>query len=274
MEDIKVALVQMESVSGDTLKNINKIEKYTKYVKNKNAQIICFPELAVHGYNKSMKNELAENIPGPITERISFLAKSNNITVLTGMMEKSKNGNVHISQIICTNSGKTYVYRKTHLGLSEQTEFCPGNKISVYNTDNVCLGIQICWETHFPEICTIQSLKGAEVIFTPFASPDKAGNRRDIWLKYLTARAYDNSVFVAACNLIGSNGAGVDFSGGCLVIDPKGNVIAEDFTGKEGVLIADLPKNEINLIRSSERKSMKYSCFINYRRKELYGDLV
>lgn len=273
MENIRIALVQMESIVGKTEENINKIEEFVQEAKRKRVQIICFPELSVHGYTKNKAKELAEQIPGRISEKIRSLAVENNISIITGMIEKSDNENPYITQLVCLNTGKIFIYRKTHLGLSERTSFSSGSEFFVFKIEQCNFAIQICWETHFPEIATIQSLNGAEIIFTPFASPDKVGDRRQIWLKYLTARAYDNSVFIASCNLIGTNGLGVNFAGGCLVINPKGDLLAEDFSQKEGMLVVDLPKKEINEIRTPERKSMKYSYFLQYRRKELYNEL-
>jgi len=270
MENTRIALVQMESIIGKTNDNINKIEKFVHEAKQKDVHIICFPELSVQGYCKSKAKELQEQIPGLISQKISNLAKENDINIIVGMIEKSNNENPYISQLVCLDTGATHVYRKTHLGLSEMSIFSAGNEFLTFQTKQCTFAIQICWETHFPEISTIQSLKGAEIIFTPFASPDKVGDRKQIWLKYLTARAYDNSVFIATCNLIGSNGLDVNFAGGCLVIDPKGDLIAEDFSQKESILIVDLPNNEINEIRKTERKSMKYSYFLQYRRPELY----
>lgn len=272
MENTRIALVQMESITGKTKENIYKIEQFVYEAKQNGVHIICFPELSVHGYSKSKSKELQEQVPGLISQKISWLALENDINIIVGMIEKSDNENPYITQLVCLDTGETYVYRKTHLGLSEISSFSAGNEFPVFHTKNCNFAIQICLESHFPEISTIQALKGAEIIFTPFASPDKAGDRKQIWLKYLTARAYDNSVFIAACNLIGSSGLDVNYAGGCLAIDPSGDLLAEDFSQKESMLIVDLPQKEINE-RKKDRKSMKYSNFLQYRRKELYKEL-
>jgi predicted amidohydrolase len=165
-------------------------------------------------------------------------------------------------------------YRKTHLGKSETPYFSPGDELPVFKSPKALFGIAICWDLHFPEVTAILSIRGSEIVFAPHASPANVKDRRRSWLKYLAARAYDNSVFIAACNLIGENGAGQGFCGGAMVLDPRGDVLAEDFSGDESLLIAELDPELINTIRRQQGKSMRDTFFIKGRRPELYGDLV
>ncbi|KJS85824.1 MAG: nitrilase [Peptococcaceae bacterium BICA1-8] len=274
MENVRIALVQMQSSVGEITRNLDVMRKYIEEAKKKSVKIICFPELAVQGYTRELAGGLAEVIPSSASEVLVSLAKANNITIITGIIEKSSTIKPYITQLICTHKGELFRYRKTHLGISEEPFFTPGNELPVFNIKEANFAVQVCWDLHFPEVSAIYSLNGAEIIFAPHASPTIVGDRKEIWLRYLTARAYDNSVFICSCNLIGINGQGSEFGGGCLVIDPKGQVIGEDFSGKEGMLIVDLPSDEINKIRYQERKSMRYSYYLDYRRPELYGELI
>jgi predicted amidohydrolase len=123
-------------------------------------------------------------------------------------------------------------------------------------------------------MATIYSLKGAELLFAPHASPVVAGDRKEIWKRYLGARAYDNSVYLGACNLVGPNKRGKEFSGGALFFGPKGEVLAENFQTEEQLLTADLSAERLNLLRNPNRVSMKDSFFLADRRKELYRELT
>jgi len=93
-------------------------------------------------------------------------------------------------------------------------------------------------------------------------------------LKYMTARAYDNAVFLAACNLIGEDGTGHSFCGGALVIDPRGNIVAEAFNNREELLVVDLDPAVLNTIRRRESRSMRHSFYLECRRPELYKKLL
>ena len=273
METVRVALVQMQSIVGNTTGNLAKIKKYVLEAKQKDVEIICFPELAVHGYTRGRANELSESCLEASSIYLSNLSKEENIQIITGIIEKSENNKPYITQLIIDN-GKINKYRKTHIGESEEAYFSAGNELPVFTTKAAKIGVQICFDSHFPEVATIQALKGAKIIFAPHASPVMVIDRKEIWLKYLRARAYDNSVYVAACNLIGENGEGSDFIGGILVIDPKGNIIGEDFNGEESMLIIDLAKEKIDILRQEERKTMRNSFYLKSRRPELYGEIL
>lgn len=273
MEKTKIALVQMESLVGDVKYNLKKIEYYIKESYKNKVNIICFPEATINGYSK-------ESNPIKLKDKLELCnifkkwAINYSMTILVGFIEENTTGKSYITHLLATANGEVDFYRKSHLGESEVDHFSSGNDIPIFKTPTATIGIQICWETHFPEISRIMALKGADIIFTPFASPVKGIKRKDVWLKYLAARAYDNNVFIAACNLIGINGRGTTFGGGILVLDPKGNIIEEDFNGEESILFIELDPRLINNIRNQDNDSMKFRYYMSYRRPELYKEII
>jgi predicted amidohydrolase len=85
-------------------------------------------------------------------------------------------------------------------------------------------------------------------------------------MRHLPARAYDNGLFLIACNPCGENGKGLAFPGVGMVIDPLGNVM-QSYTGdEEHLLIADL---NAEMLRSVRQHKMRY--FLPNRRPELYN---
>ncbi|WP_066639789.1 nitrilase family protein [Desulfolucanica intricata] len=272
MKDIKIAVVQMQAVAGEIEKNLEKIVEFVNQAAAQKVDIICFPELCIQGYNRGRAYLMAEIIPGESSQKISHLAQDKKMTVLVGIAEKSKNDMPYITQLVAFPDGTLKKYRKTHLGKSERSYFTAGNDFPIFKTEKAILGVEICWDLHFPEVSTILALKGAEIIFAPHASPKIVGDRKGIWLKYLTARAYDNSVYLAACNLVGSGGGQQNFCGGALILDPKGNVIAEAFNDREELLVANLDSKLINTIRQSKTATMRNSFYLDARRPELYKE--
>ncbi len=274
MEDTRIALVQMQAKVHQTKENIAKIELFVKKAAEQKVDIICFPELSIHGYYGGQNASVAEDFCSDSVKAISRMACTNGIIILAGMAEKDDSGNIFITQIVAFPDGTLNKYRKTHLGRHEQSFFTPGDELPVFATPKATFGIQICWDLHFPEVTTILSLKGGEIIFAPHASPAIAGERREIWVKYLSARAYDNTIYIAACNLTGYDGVKQQYSGGAIVVDPKGNVIAEAFNGIEEMLVVDLESRLINTIRRQEGKRMRDTFYLKARRPELYSELI
>lgn len=274
MEKTRLALVQMQSELGMPDKNLKKILDYVARAGAQGVDIICFPEMCLQGYSRDKAQRTALQATGEMTGRIGEAAVKEGVTVLVGLAEAAAGEKPYITQLVLFPDGKVKKYRKTHLGKSEQPYFTAGDDLPVFSTEKARFGIQICWDMHFPEVSAILSLKGAEIIFAPHASPVIVGDRRGIWMKYMAARAYDNTVFVAACNLVGEDGAGQAFCGGALIIDPKGNPVAESFDRGEGMLVADLDPDLINTIRMKKAKSMRDSFYLECRRPELYGPLL
>lgn len=274
-QDIRIGLVQFESRVGETEQNLTGITRWAEEAARKQVSHLCFPESSLQGYSPQDALELGDSLKSISVRRLNECAKDLNMVLLVGMVEQEDSKNKpYLSQLIVSPDQEPDVYRKVHLGRSEQEYFSAGECFPVFEALGVRFAVGICWDWHFPELATIYSLKGAEVHFAPHASPLVAGDRKEIWLRYLGARAYDNSVYLGACNLVGSNGRGREFSGGALVIGPKGDVQAETLSRREELLVHTLSGEKISLLRTPDRASMRDSFFLADRRKELYHELL
>jgi predicted amidohydrolase len=243
MQDIRIAMVQMQSVVGNAERNIDVIGQFVTEAAVQNVDIVCFPELGINGYNAGdTSSPEPEPIPGPLTDRLSEIAASAGITFLAGLLERDESGIVYNTQIVFGPSGIEGVYRKTHVPTAEIGTWCHGGELPVFDHPKARFGIEICYDSHFPEVSTALASKGAEIIFLPHASggetPDEKYAR---WLRYVPARAYDNGVYVAICNQVGDNWAGRTFTGVTFICDPRGEVIARTQHGdQDEMIIVDL----------------------------------
>lgn len=273
--DIRIGLASFETRVGETDSNLSRITHWAEEGAKQGVQILCFPECSLHGYSPQDALDIGETMDSRPVQRIKECAQDLKMVLLVGMVEQKDHGKrPYISHLIAYPDRDAEVYRKVHLGRSERAFFSAGEDFPIFEALGVKFAIGICWDWHFPELSAIYSLKGAEVLFAPHASPVVAGDRKEIWLKYLGARAYDNSVYLAACNVVGSNGKGKQYSGGALVIGPKGEVEAEAFHGTEELLVHTLSAEPINRLRTVDRVSMRDSFFLADRRKELYRELI
>lgn len=274
-EDTRIGLVQFESEVGKTRSNLNCILRWAEKASQQGIDFLCFPESALHGYSPKDAQEIGDSSDSPRIKELQECAKDLDLILLVGMVEQTKQEQKpHLAQIIVFPDREPALYRKVHLGRSERDYFTPGAEFPIFEAKGVRFAAGLCWDWHFPEMAAIYSLKGAEILFAPHASPVVSGDRKEIWRRYLGARAYDNSVYLGACNLVGPNKRGKAFSGGALVFGPKGDVLAESFGDQEQLLVADLSAERINRLRSPKRVSMRDSFFLAERRKELYRELI
>ncbi|HEY8909351.1 MAG TPA: nitrilase-related carbon-nitrogen hydrolase [Desulfosporosinus sp.] len=273
--DCRIGLVQMESIVGETERNFQRITHLAEVAKMQEISILCFPECALDGYSPQDASKVGDTLKSVWVSQMRECSQDLGITLLVGLVEHAADQQKpFVSHVILSPEEEPAVYRKVHLGRSELEYFTPGDHFPVFSAHGTTFAVGICWDWHFPEMAAIYSLKGAELLFAPHASPVVAGDRKEIWLRYLGARAYDNSVYLGACNLIGKNGRSKEFSGGSLLVGPKGDVINESCYGEEGILATTLSADRINRLRSPDRASMRDTFFLADRRKELYHELI
>jgi N-carbamoylputrescine amidase len=267
MKDIRIAAVIFKSIINRPRKNLDRMVQWVKQAKNQGADLICFPELNISGYStNSQIEESAEQITGSISHRVQEMAREYQVAILAGFAEKDEQGRIFASHLVATPETLSGVYRKIHIAPPEKTVFSPGNSIPLFEFRGVKFGIQLCYDAHFPGLSTRMALEGVDVIFMPHASPrGEPQGKFDSWMRHLTARAFDNSVFIVACNQIGTNQTGLDFPGLAVAIGPSGNILQKNTAGREDMMIVDLRADALNTVRNHR---MRY--FLPNRRPELY----
>ena len=267
MQDTRIAVVISRSVAGDVRRNLDAMQSWIKAASDADAAVVCFPEMNVTGYSNQREIKIsAEPVPGPISRDLLKLSRKHGIAILAGILEKDETGRFFPCHLVLRPDGFVGGYRKLHIAPSEREIFSPGDQIPIFDIDGLRFAIQLCYDVHFPELSTQMAIKGAEVIFIPHASP--RGTPKDkyrSWMRHLTARAFDNGLFIVACNQSGNNGKGLDFPGIAVIIGPSGEVIEKELSGKEGLMVLDLKARDLDRVRGHR---MRY--FLPNRRPELY----
>jgi N-carbamoylputrescine amidase len=173
---------------------------------------------------------------------------------------------VYASHLVVTPRGVAGIYRKIHIAPPETDVFSAGDTIALFEIKGVKLGIQLCYDVHFPELSTRMATDGADVIFMPHASPrGTPAEKFNSWMRHLPARAFDNGLYVVACNQTGNNQSSLNFPGLSVILDPAGRIIKKNTGGREDMIVADLKADELEKVRGHR---MRY--FLPNRRPELY----
>ena len=265
MDDVRLSMVSMNSTLGDLNGNLSNILAMCDAASSVESDIVCFPELCLSGYSMPDSAELVTTIDSPEVGSISDKSSETGMCVCFGFVDEGP----RIAQAVIEDGKVLGVYHKTHLGEREATVMVSGDSLDVIRTSKAVLGIQVCWEAHFPEISCTYALKGADILLMPFASGLGGERRRSSWDRILPARAYDNTVYVGACNGYGPTGSGMTLGGGAVIYDVRGNKLAEEFSG-ECILTADLDPESMDTIRAEGYVSMKDVYFLDKRRPEIY----
>jgi N-carbamoylputrescine amidase len=258
------------------------------------ADVVCLPELFRAQYFCQREDvklfDLAETIPGPSTERLSAVAREENVVVVASLFERRTAGIYHNTAAILERDGTIAgLYRKMHIPddplYYEKFYFTPGDLgFRAFDTSAGKIGTLVCWDQWYPEGARLTALKGANVLFYPTAigwhphEKDEFGEAQyDAWQTIQRSHAIANGVYVAAVNRVGVehgdvrgdrvDGPGLEFWGGSFLADPFGRVIAKAAHDKEEILIG-----EIDLAKLEDTR--RNWPFLRDRRIDAYGGMV
>ncbi|HEX2974507.1 MAG TPA: nitrilase family protein [Bacteroidales bacterium] len=300
MKNLKVSTVQFEHRSGDKEYNLSRIKYFAGLASADGADAVAFHECSVTGYtfarrlSKPEMLDLAELIPeGPSVRILQQIAAENNITVLAGLFEKDKDGNLFKAYVCVDKSGVIAKHRKLHPFINPY--ITPGNEYTVFDLKGWKCGILICYDNNIIENVRATALLGAQIIFMPhvtmctpstrpgagFVDPELWKNRetdptplrlefdgmkgREWLMKWLPSRAYDNAVYAIFSNPIGMDDD--QLKNGCsMIIDPFGDILVEcRKLGDDMVSSVLTPEKLINA--GGHR-------YINARRPDLYAGII
>ncbi len=267
-KDLRIAAVVCRCPVGKVRHNLERTIYWAGEAKKNAAGLVCFPEMNLTGYsNHEDIKAHAITVHGEEIQSLKELAAKLGIGLLVGFAERGANAAIYASHMVIAPGGQTAIYRKLYLAPPEKDHFCPGDRLPIFTWSGMRFGIQLCYDAHFPELSTSMAEAGADVIFIPHASPrgKSAADKHRSWMRHLPARAYDNGIFVVACNQIGDNGNGLVFPGNAVAFSPSGEIIGTRLSGDSGLLMVDLKSDKLDYVHDHR---MRY--FLPNRRPELY----
>ena len=250
--NIALALDCGRYTPGDFEGNLSMITESIRKAVASGCDIICFPEACITGYSTTNVFTVSED--SDCLKALSDISKE--ITVVIGAFEKADKD--FITQFVFFDGRIIGRYRKTHLGMNE-TIFEAGNILQVFEADGYRMGIQLCWEIHFPQITAKYRNQDAILILNPTASGLPPERRMSLWRKVIPARADDNRLFYAACNSDGSS---------VLCCGPDGSEIEGKEIG-EHLFRYDLDLSKVEKYRVPE-ETMRNIDYPKHFRPELY----
>jgi predicted amidohydrolase len=259
---LRVALVQL-AADQDVSANLDRAAALVMEAGLSKPALIALPEVFHYRGPAAGFRESASQLPGPVTEPFSELARNLDCWILLGSLAERSTDPMRPfnSSVLLDPAGRiSAIYRKRHLfdvsidgGPSdhESARITPGDSSVVAvlggaaEKVDVRLGLSICFDLRFPELYRELAAAGAVVMAVPANFTEATG--RDHWEVLLCARAIENGAFVIAPAQCGTGG-GVPTHGRSMVIDPWGIVIAQAPDGP-GVVVADLDLERVVAVR-------------------------
>jgi predicted amidohydrolase len=243
--EIVVAPISLDSVWEDRPGSCERAALSIKEVVRRGARLILLPEMFSTGFSMNTSVSAEDPADSPTLNFMKEMAAEHNVAIIGGYCVQDRDGRGRNVCAAIDHRGEVAgIYHKNHLFpvAGEPDHFSPGNGRSIVNILGMRIAMYICYDLRFPQDFRYR-------LSIPSA-PDDAfmGIRRDVpmppydvitviaswpasrdhhWRTLLISRAIENQAWVIACNRRGQGG-GLLYCGSSMVIDPLGNIVAED----------------------------------------------
>jgi predicted amidohydrolase len=197
---------------------------------SRGARLVVFPEYSSYFAPTLGEGfvEAAQTLNGAFVAGIRALATELGIWIVAGLVERIDEPNRFSNTLVAMSPAGDIAatYRKLHLydafGEKESEWVKPGEvePPQLFDLDGFRVGLQTCYDLRFPEITRRLVDAGATLVLIPsewVRGPLKEAH----WRTLITARAIENTIYVAAADQTPPIGVG-----NSMIVDPMGVEIA------------------------------------------------
>ena len=271
MESVKVACVQAEPVLFECSATIDKMEGLAAEIGKNGARLALFPEAFIPVYPSSrwarhlagwdgddarpIYARLAREsltIPGPDSDRIGAIARSNDLWLAVGANELER-WTIYNSLLIYSPDGELVLRHRKLMPTNHERLIWglgDGSGLETVSTDFGAVGGLICWENFMPLARFALYEAGVEVYLAPTADDSEdwhvsmqhiARESRSFVLSscvFQRASSFPDDVPLA-------DGGELVGRGGSAILGPDGVYLAGPLWDEEGILYAELDPQKL-----------------------------
>lgn len=196
---MKICLAQISSIKGDIQRNIEKHKEYILEAIDNKADLICFPELSITGYEPELAKELATTKDDIRFDEFQKLADYNDITICIGV-PTVLGDDIYISMVIFQPLKERKTYSKQYLHTDEKPYFTEGKEHIIIECKGKSIAPAICYESLIPEHFERVKSMNIDLYMASVAKPEK--NIQNAYA-YFPKLANDNNIHVLMVNSVG-----------------------------------------------------------------------
>jgi omega-amidase len=215
---------QFDIAWENKVENFERVRQLVARHKISPGSLLVLPEMFATGFSMNAES-IAEPVNGLTQRFLRGLAREKQIYVLGGLACRERGAKIFNEAVCIAPSGRSIArYAKLHTFApgGEAQHYASGKKMTLFQWNGLTVAVFICYDLRFPEIFRLAAQRGAEAFVVIANWPRK---RHAHWLALLRARAIENQAYVVGVNRCGRDPK-LDYAGGSIVIDPRGNNIA------------------------------------------------
>jgi len=243
---ITAGIVQFDIQLGDVQGNLTRVTKQISRLAEKGVELVLLPEMWSTGFAYDQLRELADMTPDVLAALVR-LAKAMNVAIIGSVPEKGRGVVYNTAYVVDRDGTVSTGYRKVHLfsPTGEDRRFKGGRQAVVVSTTLGPIGLMICYDLRFPELCRALCLRGAKIVAVPAQWPTP---RIAHWKVLLKARAIENQLFILGANRCGRDSS-IVYGGHSRIVSPWGEVLSRAGKGPAS-LTAVLDLDTIEKVRN------------------------
>ena len=177
------------------------------------SDFVLFPEfftmqlLSQEGLRRLSSREAIarlSQLEGPFLELMGRLARDYGVHIVAGSHPLARDGRLYNVCPLFFPDGHAVLQPKIHITPAEKRDWgiTGGSELHVVPTAKAKVGILVCYDIEFPETARYLADEGAEILFVPYCTDNRAAHLRV--RTCCQARAIENQVYVATAGIIGN----------------------------------------------------------------------
>ncbi len=256
---MKIAIAQINPIIGAFQRNSAKILSFISQAKNKNAELVVFPELSLVGYPPLDLLEKEHFVNDNLIALKVLASQVKNMSAIIGYVDKNPSiGKKFFNAAAFISNGKIVsrnfkVLLPSYDVFDEVRHFEPGKKIGVVSTRSAKIALTICediwndkdfWRKPLYSNDPLSILKKQKVscLINISSSPFAIGKQkiRTDMVKAISKKYKTPSIYV---NQVGGNDELI-FDGASFAVDEKGKIIVQCKDFEEDMVILNHPSSQ------------------------------
>lgn len=228
-QSLAIAIAQF-APTADQEANLTAIRDLATQAAERGAKLVVFPE-----YSSFFTADLgahsvaaAQGLDGEFVAALRALARVLDVHLVAGMLETSSDPARFSNTLVAIDQHGEVValYRKLHLydafGQRESDWVLAGpiEDPQTFEVGGLTIGLQTCYDVRFPEVTRRLVDAGADLVLLP-SEWVRGPLKEHHWRTLVTARAIENTVYLAAADHAPPIGAG-----NSMIVDPMGVELA------------------------------------------------
>lgn len=269
-DSVRVAAIQYQQRRVSSFEGFaQQVEYFIDVVADYKADFAVFPEL----FTLQLLSIENEQIPAseaiahltkytePLKKLLSDLAVSYNINIIGGSHPSlDENGDILNICYVCLRDGSIHRQAKIHPTPNESYwwRVQGGSEVSAIETDCGLIGVNICYDSEFPELARHLVDQGVQILFVPFCTDERQSYMR---VRYCgQARAVENQLYVVLAGNVGNlpnvDNMDIQYAQSCILTPcdfpfARDGVAADTTPNVEMVAFADLRMDDLARARQS-----------------------